>query len=90
MPVRVTAADAQRLQRQCGVSPYLQAREIVVKALRPLWGRLDEAHRRKLLAMLEASTEEGPGPAQDERKRPVSKLSTPNRHIRTRKGLDAP
>ena len=52
-PVRVSAADAKRLQRQCGTSPYLQAREIVTKALRPLWGRLDKAHRAKLIALLE-------------------------------------
>ena len=56
MPVRVTAAGAKLLQRQSGVSPYLQAREIVVKALRPLWSRLDAKHRRKLLEMLEETT----------------------------------
>ena len=52
-PIRLTAADAKRLQRQCGTSPYLQAREIVQKALRPLWGRLDAKHRTKLVEMLE-------------------------------------
>lgn len=61
MPVRMTGAQAQRLQRQCGTSPYLQAREIVTKALRPLWVRLDAKHRAMLLRVLEEAGDEGPG-----------------------------
>jgi hypothetical protein len=52
--IHLSPRQARRLEVQAGLSPFQRA-ALLVRELRPLWGRLTAAQRRDLLRRLEGA-----------------------------------